>query len=84
METGQGFSQCHNGHCPDMKRQKQAKTLCKEVLTKHKVGTFSCPHHSPKPAVLAGCKSPAEQEKPLGNFNFSCSVPDRQISWLDL
>lgn len=58
-------------------RKKQAKTLCK-VLTKHKVGMVSRPHHSPKPAVLAGCKSPAEQEKPIGNFNFSCSVPDRQ------
>lgn len=31
-------------------KKKQAKTLCKEVLTKHKVGTFSRPHHSPKPA----------------------------------
>lgn len=59
-------------------RNSQPDALREDVLTKHKGGARSCPHHSPKPTVLAAASHQQRKKKSHLAVLILATVPDRQ------
>lgn len=72
-------------HCPRHKGVKEPKTLCKEVLTKHKVGHFLLP--PPTPPSLQRWQAASHQQRKkshLAVLILAALCLTGGISWLDL
>lgn len=81
VETTHGFLWNHNRNYPltvqDIKKSRRPFEKCWQST---RWSTLSCPCPHPHQAYSAGRLQVTSREgkKPLGGFNFSCSVPDRQ------
>ena len=65
---------------PDTREQDSLRPFMK-CLQSTRWGLFSCPHLSPKPAMLAGCESPAERKSHLAVLILAAWSLTGRISW---